>query len=93
MARITVFLKKNILNFVIAIGVLILSILVSDKLSEQPDFKWWAGLIFFICLYLSSLYEITVKEGKKNGYPNIRIFIEILCVWVIPILIGYVMNI
>ncbi len=92
MARITEIFKNNMLNFVIAIGVLILSALVSDKLSKPSDFKWWIGLILFVFLYLGSLYEVTVKEGKKNGYSNSRIYIEILWIWVIPLLLGYVLN-
>lgn len=92
MVRIIEILKNNMLNIVIAIGILILSALVSNKLSKTSDFKWWIGLIFFICLYLGSLYEITIKEGKKNECSNRRIFIEVLWVWVIPLLFGYMLS-
>ena len=56
------------------------------------DFKWWISLFFFICLYLGGLYEIAVKEGKKNKLSNSHILIEILLIWILPLLLGYGLN-
>lgn len=89
MARIGRLSRSNILNIVYAVGIFIMSWLVTTKLAQISGLRCWFGTVFFFALYFAGLYEIPVREGRKSGMSKNRIVYEVLVVWVIPLLLGY----
>jgi len=87
------FLKNNWLDIVGALIVFCGTASVKLKLLSLSGIFWWILTIFFCALFISGIYEITVKVGVKEGHSKRKIILRIVLVWILPLLIGYIFAI
>lgn len=83
--------KKYWLNVLQFIGVLTATFTLRYEFINLSGIVWWIGLCFFLALYLASIYEIPIKIGIKNGFTKDKIMKEVLFVWALPLIIGYLL--
>lgn len=87
------YFKRYWLNMVQFLVVLISAVMVRVKFLVDPSLFDLIVVIFVFLLYLSCIYEIPLKVGKKKGYTYNRIMAEIFLIWVIPLVGGYLFSI
>jgi hypothetical protein len=85
----TTFIKKHWIDSVGAFGVFCAAALIKIELISSSDIFWWIIVIFFLALFISGIYEITIKNGIKNGDRITTIILTTICVWILPLLAGY----
>lgn len=77
------------LNIITAFGVFIATINIKLHLSEKFGVGERVLIVFSIALLFAGIYETTVKPRRKLGFSNTRIILEVVIVWLLPMLIGY----
>lgn len=78
-------------NIILAVAVIVATFNILRMLpSLKGDTMWWMGAIVFLwAVFLLGAYEITIKGGLQRGLPKGTIALEILFVWVLPVILGY----
>jgi hypothetical protein len=86
--------KKYYINILQFLGVFLVS---STVIYELPNYQKnifdLSILCFLLALYFVSIYEIPIKHGIYNSFTNKRIALEVIIVWVFPLLLGYLVII
>lgn len=83
------FFKKYFLDIVLFITVIIVTLMVRYEFLAKPNKINIFIVGFMVLLYLSCIYEISIKIGKTRGSPISKIFKEVIIVWIIPLIIGW----
>lgn len=89
----TTFIKKHWVDIIGAFGVFCGTALVKIELLSSSVIFWWIIIVFFFALFISGVYEITIKNGIKEGDRISKIILSIIYVWVLPLFAGYVFAI
>ena len=86
--------KKYYINILQFFGVFLISSTARSKLPNYPkDIFDWSILCFLLALYFVSIYEIPIKHGIHDSFTNKRITLEVIIVWILPLLLGYLVTI
>ena len=82
------YISDRVLNATQFITVFVVSTEVASRLSGGIDRIGIIFGIYVLLLFMACAYEITIKPGRKRGYPAGKIAAEVMLVWVLPLLMG-----
>ena len=82
-------IKNNWLNLLQFLLVLLTTFGARLKLPSTPDIIDWCIICFLIALFISGIYEIPIKTGMKQGTATTRILRQVMMVWIMPMILGY----
>ena len=85
-------IRKYWLNCLQFLAICIFTIGLRIELPSLSGIVMWFGLSFFLLLYIVCIYEIPIKLGLKRGFSKNRIAVEVVIVWIIPLMFGYVLS-
>ena len=83
--------QKYWLNALQFVGVLFFTLAARIELPSLTGIIRWFGICFFISLFVACVYEIPIKIGISQGHTKSRIIREIVIVWIIPLISGYLL--
>ena len=80
---------RHWLNIICAVVVTVATAKISFELSHISSYRYWVLLIFSVLVWCVGAYEITIKQGWNGGEFQRRLWMELILIWVVPVLIGY----